>query len=363
MKVPLEGVERAITRLWEEEARTSAAPRIELMTVVAFVSEPELLERAKKTVADLARVQPARTIVAVATPGEVAEITADVSLHHAGADGAARGDAIILEAIGDGRAWLPENVDRLALADLPVCVWWVGDLPDADNLFERMLGCADVVVVNSGEMDLRDLAKLAEIAARSRDRYALCDLTWTRLRALQELIARFFDDESSRACLSTLRRVHIEFAPRENEADVASTQAGLLFGWAAHALGLRTEDAQWHREDTWAEATLGGVVARFEQRPRADVPAGAILGVRIECATGLFEIERQKDDPQAFRWSREVPGAATPPQTLRVAIHDESSLFVRCLERPKRDRLLETSLLVASRAVRAVAPRLSSRPL
>ncbi len=81
----------------------------------------------------------------------------------------------------------------------------------------------------------------------------------------------------------------------------------------------------------------------------------------IECAESRFEIERQ-DDPQVFRWSRDVPGGATPPQTLRVAIHDESTLFARCLERPKRDRLLELSLQAGSRAVRPVAPRLSDHP-
>jgi glucose-6-phosphate dehydrogenase assembly protein OpcA len=364
VKLPLEGVERAITKLWEEEATKSSAPRLELMTVVALVSEARLLDRAKKAVNDLVCVQAARTIVAVSLPGGEAEITAEAALHRRSPDSPARGDAIVLEATGAGREWLPENVDRLALPDLPVCIWWVGDLPDHDDLFDRLLGIADIVVVNSCEMDLRDLEKLDGLVSRSRDRFALSDLTWIRLRPLQELIARFFDDEAATACLSSLSRVHITFTPRENEQDAASTQAGLLFGWIVHVLGLPTDSAgvRWHRESTWSEATLGSIVFRFDREDRPEVPCGSLLSVRFECEFARFAIERQKDDPNAFRWSREVPGVAAPPQTFRVAIHDESTLLIRCLERPKHDRLLEASLRAGSRAVRPVAPRFSSRP-
>lgn len=367
MKIPLEGVERALTKLWEEEATRSSAPRLELMTVVALVSDPKFLDRAKKVLGDLVCSQAARTIVAVAYPGGAgteAEITAEAALHRRSPDSPANGDAIVLEATGSAREWLPENVDRLALADLPVCLWWVGDLPDYDDLFDRFLGTADIVVVNSCEMDLRDLEKLDGLVSRSRDRFALSDLTWIRLRPMQELIARFFDDESAGACLATLSRVRIAFTPRENEQDAASTQAGLLFGWIVHVLGLPTEPAavRWHREATWSEATLGTVVFRFERDDRPEVPCGTILGVYFECGTARFAIERPKEEPDSFRWSREVPGVAAPPQTFRVAMHDESSLLIRCLERPKHDRLLEASLRAASRAVRAVAPRLSSRP-
>jgi glucose-6-phosphate dehydrogenase assembly protein OpcA len=331
------------------------------LTLVALVSEPSLLERAQKVVAEVVRAHPSRTIVAVWKGGEKPAITADVALHRAAASAPACGDAITLEAVGDGREWLPENVDRLALPDLPRCVWWVGDLPDFDRLFDRFVVDADLVVVNSGEMDLRDLEKLSTIALRLREGCALSDLTWIRLRPLQELVARFFDDERVLGCLPALERVTIEFAPREVELDVASTQAGLLFGWIANALSLRSEAVQWKQEEGWGEARLGRIVARFERRLRRDVPAGTILRVAFEGDGARFEIERQ-EDPQVFRWSREVPGVPTPPQTLRIGIHEEAKLLTRCLERPQRDPLLENSLHMASRIVRPVAPRLSKRP-
>jgi len=364
VRLSLDAVEREIDRLWEEEARRTQAPRIELLTLVALVSEPGLLARTTRVVADVVRVHPSRTVVVDWKTGGEAAITADAALHAAGPGGAPCGDAIAVEAVGGAREWLPQNIDRLILSDLPVCLWWVGDLPDFDNLFDRAVLSADLVVVNSGEMDLRDIEKLSTIAGRSRGRYAIADLTWIRLRPLQELVARFFDDQGTHPCLQSVERVTIEFSPRPGETDVASTQAGLLFGWMANALSLKPDDVYWRRGPTWGEATIGNVVARFEHRPRPDVPPGAILRVGIECrgrVSARFEIERQ-EDPQVFRWSRDVPGAPTPPQTLRVVDPGESTLLIRCLGRPKRDPLLEASLAMTTRIVRPVAPRLSIQP-
>ena len=369
VKLPLEGIEPALARLWEDEARQSGAPRIELLTLVAVVTEPSLLDRALRVVDAFASSHPARTIVATHRPGAQAAIEAEVSLHRVQGTGAACGDAIILDATGEGRQWLPENIDRLALPDLPVCLWWVGDLPDFDQLFDRALAFADWVVVNSGEMDLRDLERLSEVGARSHDRYSLSDLTWHSLRPMQDLVARFFDDAAGRACIAGIRRLSFSFVARRPDApgsndgqphdDVTSTEAGLMLGWMAQALKLPIDAATWKRGSGWAEVTLGPVSARFEARSRADVPCGALLALSLECDEARFAIERL-DDPCVVRWSREVPGAPMPPQTLRIAISDESSMLVRSLAQLKRDPLLEATLRAASRIVRPVAPRLAT---
>ncbi len=360
MRLSLDAVEPALAQLWKAEADRGGPPRIELFTVVALASELALVGRAQRVVAAVACAYPSRTIVASWRQGAGDTITAEASLHHVTEGGAACGDAIVLDAIGVAREWLPENIENLALPDLPVCIWWVGDLPDFDRLFDRLVVDADLIVVNSAEMDLRDLEKLSTIAMRCHGGAALSDLMWIRLRPIQELIARFFDDETALACLRSMERITIEFVPRENEQDVASTQAGLLLGWMANALSLGKETVAWKRGPAWAEATLGRVVTRFEARPRADVPSGSLLRVTLECDGARFEIARQ-EDPQVFLWSREAPGAPVAPQTLRIGIPEETTLLIRSLERPKRDSLFEKSLHTATRIVRPVAPRLSTR--
>ncbi len=359
--IPLDKVERELARLWEEESRAAGGSRAALITLVALVSEPRLLERAQAAMNDLVRIHPARTIAAVWRDGATPSISAKVAMHRPADGGAVCGDSITLEAIGSARDWLPGNAERLALPDLPVCVWWVGDIPDFDDLFDRMVVGADLVIVNSGEMDLRDLQKLTSIQVRSRGRFALADLTWIRLRTWQDLIARFFDDPEGLACLPNLDRVLIEVAPRSDEKEATSTQAGLLFGWISTVLGLAPESAQWKRGDTWAEVRLGKVLARFEMKPRADVRPGVITRVVMEAGPSRFAVERL-EDPRVYRWSRDVPGCVTPAHTLRVGAFEESTLLARCIERPKRDLLLETSLRNGSRIVLPVAPRLSALP-
>jgi glucose-6-phosphate dehydrogenase assembly protein OpcA len=360
VRLAVDAVEPEIARLWKEEADRGGAPRIGLLTLVAIASELPLVGRAQNTVAAVASTYPSRTLVAMWQEDAGDTITADAALHHVKPGGDACGDNITLEARGGARDWIPESVDRLALPDLPVCVWWVGDLPDFDRLFDRLVVRADLVVVNSNEMDLRDIEKLSTIVTRMRDTCALADLTWIRLRPIQELIARFFDDEVGIACMKAIDRVTIEFVPREGLQDAASTSAGLLFGWIAKALSLGSEKPAWKRGAGWAEVTLGRVVARFVQRQRDDVPPGSLLRVTMECDGVRFDVERQ-EDPNVFRWTREAPGAPVPPQTLQVGIPDETKLLIRCLEFPKRDPLLEQSLHVTTRIVRPVAPRLSTR--
>lgn len=359
--LPLDKVERELARLWDEEGRSAGGSRASLMTLVALVSEPRLLARTQQVVSEVVRTHPARTIVAVWQDGAAPALTAQVALHKGGAGAPVCGDSILLEAVGGARDWLPGNAERLALPDLPVCVWWVGDLPDFDDLFDRMVVGADIVVVNSGEMDLRDLEKLSSIATRARGRFAVADLTWIRLRHLQDLIARFFDDAEGMACLPDLERITIEVSPRPDEKDATSPQAGLLFGWIASVLGLAPDAPHWKRGDGWAEVRLGKVVAHFDWKPRPDVRPGVITRFSMEAGKAHFSISRT-DDPRVYRWVRDVPGITTPPHTLRIGAFEEPALLARCLERPKRDLMLEESLRVGSRIVQPVAPRLSDLP-
>lgn len=373
MKVKLDAVDKELTKLWEAEA-SSHGPRIELFTLVALVSDPKLLARATDVLSKVVRVHPCRTIAAMWTPGGAPEITADIALHkNPDRKNEPCGDAVVLQAVGAAREWLPGNVERLLLPDVPACVWWVGDLPDDDDLFDLMVRRADVVIVNSAEMDLRDLTKLSEIAEASKDSYAFMDLTWVRLRSLQDLVARFFDDPAVRPWLDTLSRVTLAFSPRDNETDVASTRAGLLLGWLGAALRLVPESAKWAKDDRGAEVTLdreGGkppVTVRFEHDKRPGVNDGAITHIELlagggSAPTAKFQIARQADDSKITTWTCEVPGVVVPSQTVRIGAHDEARLLTRSLERPARDRLLDASLLAASRIVKQVAPRLSARP-
>jgi hypothetical protein len=71
-------------------------------------------------------------------------------------------------------------------------------------------------------MDLRDLGKLSEIVTRAGERFALADLTWVRLRALQDMVARFFDEPLARGCLDRMEQISVRLAMRPADTDAAS---------------------------------------------------------------------------------------------------------------------------------------------
>jgi glucose-6-phosphate dehydrogenase assembly protein OpcA len=373
MKVQLKDVERELTKLWEEDRATSHSSRSELSTLVALVSEPSLLDRARKVLSEVATSYPCRTIAVVWRPGDAPKLDAEVYLHkNAGRKNQACGDGIVLEAVGNARDWIPGNVERLLLPDLPACVWWVGDLPDNDDLFDVMVRRADAVMVNSAEMDLRDIEKLALILRQSKDSYAFMDLAWVRLRALQDLVARFFDDPTTRPYLDTLRDVTVAFSPRENETDVASTRAALLVGWMASALGIDGANAKWTKKNPGGDLVVaregrGDVTFHFVHDKREGVDHGGVTRVVMLCdAEGgkkaRFAIERQADDAKVMLSTYETPDLSPPPQAFRLERHHEATLLLSCLERPMKDRLLEASLRTATKLVHPIAPRLSERP-
>lgn len=370
-RVPLDRVDWALHRLWEQDEQAGGTgAHASLCTIVALASLPSLVGRANEVLAQVVRVHPARTITASWTADGPPEIVAEVALHRdPDRGGEACGDAVALLATGGARVWLPENVDRLLLSGVPAYIWWVGDLPDYDDLFDRLVRCADVAVVNSAEMDLRDLEKLSRIADESRGAYAVADLTWVRLRGMMDLVARFFDAPESRPWLDRLARVTMGFSPRDGETDVVSTRVGLLVGWLGNALGFRPETARWTRDAGGGSLAIErrggpGVLLRFDRDPRAGADPGSITRIELVCGTAgeaRFSVARQ-EDPRTLSWSCVAPGLALPEHTLRFGSHEEPKLLARFLDRPARDPLYEAALRMGSRIVRPVAPRFSEAP-
>ncbi len=371
MSIPLDQVEQTLTRLWEEEVRSDrSVAHATLLNLVVLVSHDSLLERAQSMIAELVKYHAARTITVTWTEEGTPEIEADVGLYRTGdTRNSACGERIFLRAHGTARLWVPENIERLALSGLPYIVWWVGDLPDRDNLLERIIERADLAVVNSAEMDLRDLVKLADVADKFPNT-ALTDLTWVRLRGLQDLIARFFDDPETRPYLEELTQIHFSYSCRESETDVASTRVGLLLGWLCQALDVDTDRCMWSVRKHGGDVFLGRenphppVHVRIAHDRRPGVHDGALT--RIELRAGQreqakFLIERQ-EDPSNVLWSLDVPGLNTPSQLVRFESHFESNTLRRTLERPERDVLFESSLRAARSILKAVAPRLTSPP-
>jgi glucose-6-phosphate dehydrogenase assembly protein OpcA len=77
---------------------------------------------------------------------------------------------------------------------LPVYLWWIGDPPDNDTIFNSLVQLSDRVIVDSTsffnpEQDIHTLALLRQAAPDA----ALSDLNWGRLTPWRQLIIQFLD--------------------------------------------------------------------------------------------------------------------------------------------------------------------------
>lgn len=360
-EIPLTDVERSLSTLWQETSRSDA--HASAFTLVAFCATPDELPRARAALPAVVSSHPCRTVTIACYPGDPPSITARAGLHVDTRAGLAPvGEDLDLDVRGAARAWIPATLARVRHGDVPLYVWWVGDLPDNDRLFDHFLEMADVAVVHTSDMDLRDLEALTRMLALSNGEYVIADLTWMRLRTWQEFTARFFDDPDARAKLPSLRELSVKLAPGSREPEATSTQAALFAGWCCEVLGWSTAAPVWTVEGHIATATLTNrtghaVTVRFETVEKEGVYPGAIHRVELVGDDARFEVCRAVDDACVLCWSAEVPGVVVPSQCVRIGAPEEPKMLTRTLEAPRRDPLFERSLAAAARLVGPIAMR------
>lgn len=361
MSVPLHKVEAELAKLWAERSQSDSHPRV--LDLVAFCATPDELPRVRAALAPLAIKHPCRTVTVVCYPDAEPSITARVALHvDPSRKGEPVGDDLVLEVRGAARSWVPSAIQQLRGGDLPMHLWWSGDLPDDDRLFDHLTDDADVTIVHSADMDLRDLEQLRRVLAWRVERAVFLDLNWVRLALWQELTARFFDGAGVAALIPTLDTLSLGFAPRPGSDDAAPTQAALLAGWVTVCTDWNVDGATWTTETDGARiATVkradgSPARVRFAEDDRPGVYAGVLHTVTL---TGLglkLEVARALEDPLVLCWSGEAAGQLLPSQCVRMGVPDEPKMLARALDRPERDPLFERSLAAAAALTRAVAP-------
>lgn len=360
-EISLTDVERSLSTLWKDTSRSDA--HASAFTLVAFCATPDELPRARAALPAVVSSHPCRTVTVACYPGDPPSITARAGLHVDTRAGLAPvGEDLDLDVRGEARAWIPATLARVRHGDVPLYVWWVGDLPDHDRLFDHFLEMADVAVVHTSDMDLRDLDALTRMLSLSNGEYVIADLTWMRLRTWQEFTARFFDDPDARARVPSLRELSVKLAPGSREPEPTSTQAALFAGWCCEVLGWSTAAPVWSVEGHVATATLTNrqgraVTVRFETVEKEGVYPGAIHRVELVSDDARFEVCRAHDDACVLCWSAEVPGVVVPSQCVRIGAPEEPKMLTRTLEAPRRDPLFERSLAAAARLVTPVAAR------
>jgi hypothetical protein len=309
VRVGYNEIEKSLADLWRAEKKTSddAVMRAALWNVVAHTWTPHDHTTASETLAKASALVPQRTIIVRAAPGDVDEMTSWSS------------EEIAIVAGGERVSHVPPLVNALLIPDMPVAVWWIGDMPHEEEAYvESLLDPADRLIVDSRHFnDAADLELLQKIAQQTTT--APADLSWVRLEEWRAATASLFDPPQMRPRLQRLQSVQIVYGGAEK---FGSTVEALLYvAWLSVQSGRQLDFDI--RQDEHAKG-LASVQLGFDDGTRSAIQRDRERGVVLGDA-----------------------GCVT-----RVLGRGQEDLIVRQLKRPEADRVYLKALPVATELAR-----------
>lgn len=326
-------IEAHLARLWTDQPRGGDLTvtekglqhaRASVLNLIVMVPDEASASRVVESMTGLGMSHPSRAVILAADPkADGPSLSASITAHcHPTQDAAGPTcyEVIVLTVRGEAAEHLAGVVAPLLIHDLPTHVWWPGDPPFADPIFDQLVDMGDRLVVDSSEFSdlLRGLRRLATLRRRS----GIGDLGWRRLGWWQELTAEFFDGPRFRRYLPNLNRLTIRYAvtppgrragrargrasAKEIQLRVRSPLDGpiLYAGWIAARLEWRRHATREPLANGRLRLTLEGrhemVDLLIEPVETTEVPYGELVSVRLrafgETGAAEFIIERSADE-------------------------------------------------------------------
>ena len=337
--------------------------RASVLNLIVSVVDDAAAGRVVHTLLGLGVRHPSRAIVLVPEPAAAgAPLDARISTHcnEASEDGErVCYEEVVLTVRGEAAHHLAGIVSPVLIHDLPTHVWWPGDPPFHDPVFDQLVELGDRVLFDSADFGdlLGGLRRLGSLRRSS----GVGDISWERLSWWQELTAQFFDAPRFRRYLPNLSRLRIRYAveaagagaPQDHDVvpGVSSpmAQALLYAGWIATRLG-------WRRHRTIEPLASGAFRLRLEGRHEmvelaiepeetAAVRPGELLSVRLrslgETGAAEFIIDRDGDDAMV---ATNADGMTALLRRVAMEAPDEAELLSSQLTMDVVDPVYEAAL-------------------
>lgn len=290
-------VERALAALRAGEGHPSV--RATTLNLVVRCGNAEHLKTANRVLDRIGSSRPLRAMIVMPATGTPrARVSSD-----SGSD--RRGVFNELVELRGNRVALPSSVTSLLVADLPVFLWWQGELPpEGDAVLEEMIEMTTRMIVDSDQAGIDAVARVDAMAT------GLVDLAWVRTGPWREAIAALFDGRSQRKLLDHLVAVEVS-GPRN--------QSALLAGWLRSRLGREV-----------------GLETRRAVR---------VNRVRLICGDESFLVERSGRNEHG---TASGPGLA--PRTVALPSSAVALLLAGELDRLGAERPFEDALAAAQAA-------------
>ncbi|HEY8178768.1 MAG TPA: glucose-6-phosphate dehydrogenase assembly protein OpcA [Candidatus Limnocylindria bacterium] len=351
--------------------------RASVLNLIVTVPDEPSAGRVVETMMGLGFRHPSRAIVLVASPGGAGPtVDAAVSAHchtpHQAEEQVCY-EEVVLTVRGEAASHLDGIVAPLLIHDLPTLVWWPGDPPFVDPVFDQLVELSDKLIIDSS--DFSDLLLGYRRLANLRRRSGVGDLAWKRLGWWQELTAQFFDAPRFRRYLPNLNRVRISYAlppesgvaPAPDPHDVAPgarspiAQAILYASWIASRLTWKRYSTDLALENGQLGLTLEGRYAMVELQisgvPTAAAPPGDLLSVRLRAhgETGAAEFIIDRDGDECIVASN-ADGMTAQLRRARMEQPLESELLATSLVADRHDGVYEAAIRAAAIFLAAARP-------
>lgn len=346
-----------------QEALAAAGPgmppvRATVLNLLAYASDRIQAAEMAAQAAAMAEQHPSRTIVLSVDPLGLAgdwDIYVSAHCHPAVPGHLVCFEAVELVAHGQAVPQLPAVALSLLLRDLPVVLWWPGEVPFASPLFQQLAGNSDRLLVDteSAPDPAGTLQHLADLSRSGRCPCTVSDFAWYRLLPWRDLTAQFFDAPDCRPCLHLLERVRLEVSALPAQpADW--TQAYLLAAWLATRLGWAPGTPLWSEAEGGRELHLlhgrRPVTVELVAVPAAEAEPG-LLGLSLWAAhpegSAVFSIRRFSREARA-ELSTQLPGREVRQRIVPFAMPGPTELLSLALREMGRDMPYEEALQFAA---------------
>jgi glucose-6-phosphate dehydrogenase assembly protein OpcA len=331
IRVHAGSIEDQLAELWrsEKKEKDGAITRAALWNVVAHTWTPRQHSHATEVLARASASVPQRTIIVRADPNGPHDMQAWISAncHMLGDERQVCSEEVSIVAGGDRVDHIAPLVNALLLPDMPVAVWWLGDLPNEHAYVEALLEPADRLIVDSSQFDsAADFALVAKIAEQTTT--APADVNWARVEEWRAASAAVFDPPAMRARLQSIANVRVTTA---GGSLGATSEAVLYMSWLMAQLGY---EIPYELATQTEEEGISAVDIRFHDNTTALIRGDRGRGV-VKCSAMQAETEL---DCITRRRGRGL-----------------SDLVVRLLKQPESDRVYLKTLRIARDVAARVA--------
>jgi glucose-6-phosphate dehydrogenase assembly protein OpcA len=250
-------LEQELARMWASEPQTPddatdeehVQARTSVLNLMVVARRPEIGQQAAATIARLSGRHPSRTIILLpADPDGPRWIDAQVQAAcMVPSDGGHQtcAEIIYLTAGGDAGHHLDSLVSPLLIHDLPVALWWPGDIPFNSRQSFDLIHRADRFIVDGSSWSGSGRDRLIRLADVCGPQLTVCDFGLMRQSRWREAIASTFDMREFLPFLRSVRRIAVTYATHDETGDPEGTnivKPVYHVGWFASRLGMRVTE-------------------------------------------------------------------------------------------------------------------------